>query len=325
MSRLKTLQKALLLVKRASQPILAQVDGPAGVGKTTLMENIEKRGYSVIDLDVFDEQATKEFGLDDGWKSSEQYSDKLLAKVHKLRQKLLDNWLEENDPAKSIVFGIHTEGDTRYRINTDNKILLVDDVSKIVDRRIKRDGLGQADRASLKKETLGHIKELKDLGFLPMKADEILSMFGRIKKKASEHGSNVRVIFPDSIPSDVLLEADSNPEITGFVHPNQDRQRAGIYLGDQLVGFMTPREERANKGWRVGAIFIGPEFKGLGLNIGSKAIAQFFANRKAAPVPISTTNIASQKAFESAGFKREESYPDIVEDDGWTGQWWVKN
>lgn len=181
MNRLKTLQKALLLVKRASQSILAQIDGPAGVGKTTLMEKIEKRGYSVIDLDVFDEQASKEMGLDAGWKSSEQYSDKLLAKVHKLRQKLLDNWLEENDPAKSIVFGVHTEGDTRYRINTDNKMLLIDDVSKIVDRRIKRDGLDESDRTSLKKETLSHIKELKDLGFIPMKADEVLVMFNSAK------------------------------------------------------------------------------------------------------------------------------------------------
>lgn len=142
--------------------------------------------------------------------------------------------------------------------------------------------------------------------------------------KESNGPSNISVVFPDSIPTDLLLEADQNPEISGFVHPGQDRQRAGIYLGDQLVGFMTPREERNNKGWRVGAIFIKPESKGLGLNIGSKAIAQFFADRKAAPVPISTTNMASQKAFEAAGFKREESYPDIVEDDGWIGQWWVK-
>lgn len=146
----------------------------------------------------------------------------------------------------------------------------------------------------------------------------------KLIKKASQQ-SGIGVVFPDSIPTDLLLEADQNQEISGFVHPAQDRQRAGIYLGDQLVGFMTPREERDNKGWRVGAIFIKPEFKGLGLNIGSKAIAQFFAGRKAAPVPISTTNIASQKAFEAAGFKREESYPDIVEDDGWIGQWWVKN
>lgn len=169
------------MIKESAKQILAQVDGPAGVGKTTLMEKIAKRGYSVIDLDVFDEKASKEMGLDDGWKSSDLYSDKLLAKVHKLRQKLLDNWLEENDPDKSIVFGIHTDGKTRYKVNAETKILLTDDVSKIVGRRIKRDKLDEADRPSLRKETLDHIKELKALGFVEMKVDDVLAMFGTIK------------------------------------------------------------------------------------------------------------------------------------------------
>lgn len=181
MNRIATLRRALKLIKESSQQILAQVDGPAGVGKTTLMEKIAKCGYSVIDLDLFDEQASKEMGLDDGWKSSDLYSDKLLAKVHRLRQRLLDNWLEENDPDRSIVFGIHTEGKTRYKVNAATKILLTDDVSRIVDRRIKRDKLDEADRPSLRRETLGHIKELKALGFVEMEANDVLAMFGDIK------------------------------------------------------------------------------------------------------------------------------------------------
>lgn len=186
MNRIATLRRALDLIKESSKQILAQVDGPAGVGKTTLMEKIAGRGYSVIDLDVFDEQASKEMGLDDGWKSSDLYSDKLLAKVHKLRQRLLDNWLEENDPDRSIVFGIHTEGKTRYKVNAAEKILLTDDVSKIVDRRMKRDDLDEGDRSSLRKETLDHIKELKALGFVEMKADEVLAMFSRISLDSSD-------------------------------------------------------------------------------------------------------------------------------------------
>ena len=177
MNRIAILRRALDLIKESAKQILAQVDGPAGVGKTTLMKKISGRGYHVIDLDLFDEQASKEMGLDDGWKSSDLYSDKLLSKVHKLRQRLLDNWLEENDPDKSIVFGIHTEGKTRYKVNAETKILLTEDVSKIVARRIKRDDLDEADRSSLRREALDHIKELKALGFVEMKADDVLAMF----------------------------------------------------------------------------------------------------------------------------------------------------
>ena len=133
---------------------------------------------------------------------------------------------------------------------------------------------------------------------------------------------DVEVKFPDDIPIEFLEKADADPEIAGFVRPEEGRQRAGIYFNDELVGFMTPREE-PNKGWRIGAIYINPDDRNKG--IGSKAINKFFEKRDASSVPIGTDNVASQKAFANAGFALLD--PDEVltdENDGWEYQLWGK-
>ena len=133
---------------------------------------------------------------------------------------------------------------------------------------------------------------------------------------------DVEVKFPDDIPIEFLEKGDEDPEISGFVRPEEGRQRAGIYFNDALVGFMTPREE-PNKGWRIGAIYINPDYRNKG--IGSKAINKFFEERDASSVPIGTDNIASQKAFANAGFVLLD--PDEIltdEKDGWEYQIWGK-
>src|SRR6056300_1124034 len=67
--------------------------------------------------------------------------------------------------------------------------------------------------------------------------------------------SEVEVIFPDSIDRDLLIKGDADREISGFVYPDDESiDRGGIYFQGDLVGFMTPREEKG--GWRVGAIYI---------------------------------------------------------------------
>lgn len=136
-----------------------------------------------------------------------------------------------------------------------------------------------------------------------------------------EGDGNISIKFPDSIPKDLLTLADKNPEISGFVYPeNENKVRAGIYKGKKLVGFFTPREERGDLGWRVGAIFIHPDERGSG--IAAKVLKKFFKDRVAAPVPISVDNISSRKSFERAGFK--DTGKEIVEDDGWVATWFVK-
>ena len=135
----------------------------------------------------------------------------------------------------------------------------------------------------------------------------------------AEQSQPVELRFPDVIPQDLLALADNDPEIGGFVYPQEDRQRAGIYLDGELVGFMTPREE--DGGWRAGAIYIRPDSRGKG--IGSLAIDKFFEDKSASPVPIGLNNLASQKAFAQAGFVLLD--PDEVltdEKDGWEYQLW---
>jgi RimJ/RimL family protein N-acetyltransferase len=132
--------------------------------------------------------------------------------------------------------------------------------------------------------------------------------------------SVVDVYFPDNIPKEMLNRGNLDPEISGFIYPEEDRDRAGIYLSDELVGFMTPREEK--DGWRVGAIYIVPELRGKG--IGSKAISEFFKDKKASPVTIGIYNTPSQGAFENAGFKRESDEVFEDENDGWQYNWWTK-
>ncbi len=147
----------------------------------------------------------------------------------------------------------------------------------------------------------------------------------------AEQSQPVDLRFPDVIPQELLaladndpeiggfVFADNDPEIGGFVYPREDRQRAGIYLDDELVGFMTPREE--DGGWRVGAIYIRPENRGKG--IAPSAIAKFFEDKNASPVPIGLANSSSQSAFAKAGFVLLD--PDDVltdEKDGWEYQLW---
>jgi GNAT superfamily N-acetyltransferase len=131
-------------------------------------------------------------------------------------------------------------------------------------------------------------------------------------------------MYPDIIPIDILQQADSDKELTGYVYPYAPNiTRAGIYFNGNLVGFMTPRMENLeNQTWRTGAIYVLPEYQGRG--IGSKAISEFFKNRKASPVPIGITNKASQKSFASAGFTTDGINRVNTDDNNWVFQWWVK-
>ena len=135
-----------------------------------------------------------------------------------------------------------------------------------------------------------------------------------------EQSQRVKLIFPDVIPQDLLTLADEDPEISGFVYPQEeDHQRAGIYLDSELIGFMTPREEAGR--WRAGATYIHPDNRGKG--IGSLAIDKFFEDKSASPVPIGLNNLASQKVFAKAGFALLDPGEVLTDEkDGWEYQLW---
>ena len=135
--------------------------------------------------------------------------------------------------------------------------------------------------------------------------------------------NDVEVRFPDKIPIELLKKGEADQELTGFVHPdNPEKDRGGIYLNDELVGFMTPREEKT--GWRVGAIYIQPEKRKLG--IASAAIKDFLADKDASQLPIGINNTYSQKAFANAGFVLLN--PDEIltdKNDDWEYQIWTRD
>ncbi len=127
--------------------------------------------------------------------------------------------------------------------------------------------------------------------------------------------------YPDSIPQELLLEGDSDISIKGYVYPYENRKRGGIYYQNELIGFFTPRHD--SNGWRVGAIYIKDEFRGIG--IGTLTIQTFLKRRKAAPVPIDVDNIASQRAFEKAGFVKESTTHTNYSDGIFSNyNWWYR-
>lgn len=112
----------------------------------------------------------------------------------------------------------------------------------------------------------------------------------------------------------LLNEAEAHPEFSGshlVIGKDLDAQkiynsrRIVFLLGDDVVGFMTPREEnRFGEGrWRTGAIFVDQKFRGRG--IAQQAIEDFFKDRKGYAW-ISNKNISSQAAFSKAKFTKGE-------------------
>jgi hypothetical protein len=134
--------------------------------------------------------------------------------------------------------------------------------------------------------------------------------------------SDVEVVFPDGIPEDLLMKGDSDGEISGFVYPHDvSRARGGIYWRGDLVGFMTPREEKG--GWRVGAVYIDSEARERVKGIGSIAISKFFECREAADLLIGVDNISSQRAFSNAGFE-DTGKKYVDKSDGWEATVWSR-
>lgn len=130
--------------------------------------------------------------------------------------------------------------------------------------------------------------------------------------------NDVVVLGSHSIPDSILDAAEMDGYLSGVVTSNKGKQLS-ISVNDELVGFLTPRQEK-NGVWRTGAIYILPEYRNKGY--GAKAIKTFFTDKEKGMSLIEPSNTSSQRAFSSAGFVRCDDFVD--KSDGSVYQIWKK-
>jgi RimJ/RimL family protein N-acetyltransferase len=98
----------------------------------------------------------------------------------------------------------------------------------------------------------------------------------------------------------MLSQASDDTFLGDIVGKTENKYRLGIYLNNNLIGFLTPRQDQ-NNNWRTGAIYMLPRYRGKGY--GSEAIKLFFSDKQSGSALIEPTNIGSRKAYEKAGLK----------------------
>lgn len=177
------------ILKLASGEVFAHISGPSGSGKTTLMEEIASLHPDVVakDLDEFDEEATEGLGLDPGWKQT-SWSEELQREHYKIKQRLLDNFIEENAEKRTLLVGLHEEGGDALHFNPRHKILIDTGPTESMRRRVKRDKKlsstyefwkDQGAMASELEESEKIIQSLTSEGYAPMSREEILDLFSK--------------------------------------------------------------------------------------------------------------------------------------------------
>ena len=180
-------KEAAQILKLASKEVFAHISGPSGSGKTTLMEEIASLHPDVVvkDLDEFDEEATEEMGLDPGWKQN-SWSEELQREHYKIKQNLLDNFIEENAGKRTLLVGLHEEGGDALHFNPRHKILIDTGPTESMRRRVKRDKKlsstyefwkDQGAMASELEESEKIIQSLTSEGYTSMSREEILDLF----------------------------------------------------------------------------------------------------------------------------------------------------
>ena len=120
------------------------------------------------------------------------------------------------------------------------------------------------------------------------------------ERAAAKHASEKK-----SISRQLLLEANKDPMLRGYVHPNDHvraQERVPIESAGEVVGFFTPREDERGV-HRMGAIYVTPAHRGKGL--ATEAIRGHMAGKRGKAF-IEYENKASRRAFEAAGFRAKE-------------------
>ena len=182
-------REAAQILRLASKEIFAHISGPSGSGKTTLMEEISGLHPDVVvkDLDEFDEKATEWMGLDPNWKQT-SWSEELQREHYKIKQGLLDHFIEENAGKRILLVGLHEEGGDALHFNPRHKILLNTSPTESMRRRVKRDKKlssgyefwkDQGTMASELEESERIVQSLTSKGYTPMSREEILDLFSK--------------------------------------------------------------------------------------------------------------------------------------------------
>jgi len=99
---------------------------------------------------------------------------------------------------------------------------------------------------------------------------------------------------------ELLVQADQEATLSGYVYPSDDtRKRIPIWFQNQIVGFATPRQD-PDKVWRMGAIYVTPEYRGKGL---AREAIRGFMNGLSGRAFTEDGNLPTRRAFFSAGFR----------------------
>lgn len=178
--------------------ILAHITGAICVGKSTLRKNLELfmlenniNNIDLIEFDKYDTLASRDVFNKSRhlWRLESQDKNKDLQKVHKIRQKYLNQDIKNNNYI--ILFGLHEELGTRYRFNTPLKVILVRnslaaDENSIVKSRLERD----KDMEFFKKFTLekdGLYKKFKsDYNIHQKEMENLENNFGYTQMKSKD-------------------------------------------------------------------------------------------------------------------------------------------
>lgn len=104
----------------------------------------------------------------------------------------------------------------------------------------------------------------------------------------------------------LLNEADSIPELQGYVFPRLTKDIVIFYDDSKPIGFAIPRLELGY--WRVGPIYVKPEYRGK--KVAHDFLDEFYNDGdKPARALIEVNNHRSECLFVSLGFVKGKQIP----------------
>lgn len=114
----------------------------------------------------------------------------------------------------------------------------------------------------------------------------------------------------------LLDEADRDPYIQGYVHPQEELERQWIRNDEgKVVGFFTPRVDKGAV--RTGAVYVTPSERGKGYS--RRALMEYLKEGEPTREFIEHSNTPSRKLFTSLGYTQDEE-----EEPRWGGGHWFR-